>query len=260
MSASRNDPSDSVILTAGTYGSPAILLRSGNGPAQDLQDLGIEVKADLAGVGDNLQDHALLYLQYQTRDPTQPVPTQTMLTWHNGLRPDQVSLHLFPYGPIASETGPVLCLLVGVMQPLSRGWLKLSSQDPRGTPQIDPGLLTRPEDLDTMTAGVILARQIAGSAPLKNHLTREKWPGSDVRTKDEIAAAVRASVVPYNHAVGTCRMGASNDPGAVVNSRGTVHRLAGVHVADASIMPTIPATNTNLPTIMLAERIASYWP
>jgi len=146
-------------------------------------------------VGDNLQDHALLYLQYQTRDPTQPVPTQTMLTWHNGLRPDQVSLHLFPYGPIASETGPVLCLLVGVMQPLSRGWLKLSSQDPRGTPQIDPGLLTRPEDLDTMTAGVILARQIAGSAPLKNHLTREKWPGSDVRTKNEIAAAVRASVV-----------------------------------------------------------------
>jgi choline dehydrogenase len=135
--------------------------------------------------GDNLQDHALLYLQYQTRDPTQPVPTQTMLTGHNGLRPDQVSLHLFPYGPIASETRPVLCLLVGVMQPLSRGWLKLSSQDPRGTPQIDPGLLTRAEDLDTMTAGVTLARRIAGIAPLEDHVTGEKWPGPNVRTKDE---------------------------------------------------------------------------
>jgi len=145
------------------------------------------------------------------------------------------------------------------MQPRSRGRLKLVSRDPRDTPQIDPALLSHPKDLDEMIDGVKLARQIAASAPLKNHLNEEKWPGSAVRTEREIAAAARTSVVPYNHPVGTCRMGKSDDPGAVVSSRGRVYRFEGLHVADASIMPTIPATNTNVPVIMVAERIASFY-
>lgn len=248
---------DCVMLAAGSYGSPAILLRSGIGPAQDLQNLGTAVHVDLPGVGANLQDHALLYLQYQTRDPVQRIPTQAMLTWHDGLRTDQVSLHLFPHGPIVSEPGPVLCLLVGVMQPLSRGRLRLASRDPRDPPHIALGLLSHQGDLETMMSGVALARRLALSAPLKNHLTGEKWPGSDVRTDDQVAAAVRSFVVPYNHPVGTCRMGQGRDPWAVVDSRGTVHGMEGLLVADGSIMPTIPATNTNIPTIMLAERIAS---
>jgi choline dehydrogenase len=250
---------DSVILAAGTYGSPSILLRSGIGPAPDLRDLGIEVSADFPGVGGNLQDHSLLYLQYATPDRVLPVRTQIMLTCNNGPAQDQVSLHLFPHGPIPSETGPVLCLLVGVMQPLSRGRLKLASRDPRDAPQIDLALLSHPEDVNTMIAGVKLVRRIAASAPLKDHLLAEKWPGTDVNSNDGIAAASRASVVPYNHSVGTCRMGPNSDPDAVVDSLGAVNGVAGLYIADASIMPTIPATNTNLPTIMLAERIASSW-
>lgn len=258
-------PAKDIILAAGTYGSPAILLRSGIGSAQHLRDLGLPVICDLPGVGSNLQDHPLLWLQYGAHVEPQPPGhsiRQAMLTAKSSEGRSGLDLHVFPSGPSACERGVCLKLLVGLMHPASRGSLSLVETAPGIPPRIDLGLLTHPDDLPRLYAGMCIAREIAATQPLADYLDDEQWPGQQVQSMDELAAAIRGttnSFSSYQHGVGTCRMGPSADPHAVVNGAGAVHGIDHLHVIDASIMPTIPAANTNLPTLMLAEKLASAW-
>ncbi|WP_170225818.1 GMC family oxidoreductase [Pseudonocardia cypriaca] len=220
-----------VVLCAGAFGSPAILLRSGIGPAHELAALGVPVRHDLPGVGRNLQDHPLLRLPYDAGSlpPANP-PRQTLLTTRDGIQ-------VLPSGPTIDEP-QILTLLVALMTPRSRGVLRLASADPAVPPRIDPGHLRDPDDVARLTAGARLAHRLA------RHLGVQ---GPEPVVEDAGS---------YQHPVGTCRMGPADEPHAVVDGSGRVHGVEGLSVIDASIMPSIPSANTNLPTLMLAERLA----
>jgi choline dehydrogenase len=219
---------DHIVLCAGAFGSPTLLLRSGIGPADELAALGVPVEHDLQGVGRNLQDHPLLRLQYDADGlPVADPPRQTLLTTRDGIQ-------VFPSGPTADEPH-TLTLLVALMTPRSRGALRLASAGP---PRIDPGHLREPDDAERLAEGARLAHR------LSRHL------GIDG------PEPVLQNVGSYQHPIGTCRMGPADDPRSVVDGTGRVHGLEGLSIIDASIMPSIPSANTNLPTLMLAERLA----
>lgn len=252
--------SELVVLTAGAYASPAILLRSGIGPADELRTLGIDVAADLPGVGHNLIDHALVSVDVAV--PAEPVRRpcyQTMLTWSSdGGPPD---LHLFACGPFESDRvgddEELLVLCVGLVDPAARGRVALGSADPTAAPRIDPGYLKNPADAVRLIAGIVEARRILATEPLASLASAtEVSPGGAV-SGDALREMLPRLVRSYHHPVGTCRMGPDGDPDAVVDARGRLHGIDGLVIADASIMPSIPHANTNLPTLMVAERIAA---
>ena len=259
---------DQVVLAAGAYASPAILQRSGIGPAGQLGALGVDVVADLPGVGDNLIDHPLVAVDLPTRHVVSGPRFQSMATLRSQLAPaaEGPDLHLFAAGPFGvsrdvSPTGGVFGLVTGIVLPLSRGWVRLRSADPQDPPRIDVAHLRHPDDMRRMIEATLIARAISRTAPLNGLIEgAELAPGPSIPDDDTdaIAASIARRVSSYHHPVGTCRMGADPDDGAVVDARGRVHGIEHLLVADASIMPTIPSGNTNLPTIMVAERIASW--
>ncbi len=247
----REVQADSVILAAGTYGSPAILLRSGIGPTEELRELGITPLHQLPGVGANLHDHPLLRLEFGTDDAPLPLPCQTLLTARSSPELDRPDLQLFPSAVMAGQDGAALTLLVALLRPASRGRIRLRSADPAVPPAIDLGLLRDPDDLARLVAGVREARRLATVPPFADHLRAAARPA-----EDDLEGSIRGGINVYQHPVGTCRMGPADDRLAVVGPTGRVRGCAGLTVIDASIMPTIPAANTNLPTLMIAERLA----
>ena len=254
---------DRVVLAAGSYGSPAVLLRSGIGPAADLAARGIPVVADRPGVGANLIDHASVGVAFSTDVPAQRGAPwfQAMLTLPDPPTATGLGMHILSGHRAGDAPGDpaIAWLLVGLLKPRSRGRLRLRAADPAADPIIEVGLLTRPDDLAGMLAGVSVARRLARTAPLADLLGEERFPGAAVAEEGPgLEEAVRAGVDVYFHPVGTCRMGRADDPAAVVDAHGRVHGVHGLWVVDASIMPTIPAAGTNLPTIMVAERCAAW--
>jgi choline dehydrogenase len=253
---------DGVVLAAGSYGSPAILLRSGVGPAADLGALGIPVVVDRPGVGANLIEHANVGVVFSS-----DVPAQPGASWFGAmlslLDPGGagVAMHIISgHRPGDAPDDPAIAwMLVGLLKPQSRGRLRLRAVDPAAAPIIETGLLTHAADLAALVVGVRVARRLGRTDPLAGLLGEEQFPGVAVaEAGPELEEAVRANADVYFHPVGTCRMGAADDPLAVVDARGRVHGLDGLWVVDASIMPTVPGAGTNLPTIMLAERCAGW--
>jgi choline dehydrogenase len=231
---------DETILAAGAYGSPAILLRSG---------------IERPGIGRNLHDHPLLRMQFAARGEPRPPHRQTMLTARSRPELERPDLQVFPSGLLPGEDGPELTLLVALLRPASRGELRPSATE--RAPTIELGLLDDPEDLARLVRGVRLARELAATPPLADHLGDELWPGAHVTSDEDLAAAAIGEVGAYQHPVGTCRMGPAEDDGAVVDAEGRVHGIGGLSVIDASIMPAIPSANTNLPVLMVAEHCAA---
>ena len=258
-----------VVVCAGTYGSPAILLRSGIGPAVELSALGIETKVDLA-VGRNLHDHPAVYLKYS--GTTQLVTSmlgfaasggvlfseQTIAKFRSKYCTSAYDLHLFPVGGQFMDTSDEweFLLPVGNMVPLSRGSVQLTSADPFDTLKIDTAYLSDPEgrDLDILWNGIELVRDYARQAPLADFIGEEISPTVHYKTAED----VRRDNLHYYHAVGTCKMGPESDPTSVVDARGKVHGLDNLFIADASIIPVVPRANTNLPVLVVGERISAW--
>jgi choline dehydrogenase len=244
-------------------------MRSGIGPAAHLKALGIDVLADLPGVGQRLSDHPRLALRFAAPPPARPdeLPgCQAVLTLRSSEAVVEHDLQIFPWtisavDPAASPSGALFSIHVSVVKPRSLGWLRLRSSDPTAPPLIDPGYFTHPEDMPRMLYAVRIARRLSKTAPLAGVALQELIPGTHISDDavPDLEAAIRAEVSTYYHPVGTCAMGPLTDPMAVVDSRGNVHSLQGLSVVDASIMPAIPAANTNLPTIMVAERCAAWF-
>jgi choline dehydrogenase len=247
-----------VVVTAGSYGTPAILLRSGVGPADDLGAVGVDVVADVPAVGANLHDHpafelcctASAELQGRTAAfaaaghavPDEQGFASAASSWaHDGV----IDLHVFSEIALDGRHG----LFVACLTPRSRGRLRLRSADPGDPPLIDHGYLTDPEghDLAVLRDGVGLARRFLAAEPLSGLLT-EREPGTDA----DLDRAIRAGVLHYWHPVGTCAMGLATD------ARGRVHGVEGLVVADASLMPQTVRATTNVPTLAVAERIAGF--
>ncbi len=258
---------DQVIVSAGTYGSPALMMRSGLGPADDLRALGIAVRADRPGVGQNLSDHPLLNLQFAAPPvPPESVPLfQSVITMKSAPAIEGYDLHIypmstFPWEVAESPTGASCTLFVSLLKPASRGSVRLRSADPERAPRIDLGYFTHPADMPRMIEAVRAARRLARTAPLSDVALSELQPHPDTPDEPEaLEAFVWSRLETYHHPVGTCSMGPASDPMAVVDARGRVHGVAGLSVVDASIMPTVPAANTNVPTMMVAERCAAWF-
>ncbi len=255
-----------VILAAGAFGSPAILLRSGVGPADDLCALGIPVQADRPGVGRDLVDHPRFGLRYAT-PPGAVRPAlqgcQALLTLRSSDAQPGHDLHIFPWAAFPfdtseSPTGARMVLHAALMKPRSRGSVRLRSADPAAAPLIAPGWFADRDDLPRLRLAVRTARRLAATAPLSDVAHDELFPGPAIESDTELDGAIRTGLGTYFHPVGSCRMGPASDPGAVVDARGAVHGIEQLSVIDASIMPSIPAANTHLPTIAVAERCAAW--
>ncbi len=253
---------EEIILAAGTYASPGVLLRSGVGPAEDLARHGIPVTVDLPGVGCSLIDHPLLAIMVAVpREPVAGPHYQTMLTWRSDGSSGPPDVHLFAWGPTPLENGPPdherLGVTVGLVEPRSRGRVRLRTSDPTAAPLIDPAYLSEPADVDRLAAGIDEARRILATEPLASHrVGQELTHSGDVPDKTLIPKLPQI-VLTYHHPVATCRMGPESDPRAVVDSHGSVYGVEDLTVGDASIMPTVPRANTNLPTMMVAERLVA---
>jgi choline dehydrogenase len=253
-------PAGEVLLSGGSYGSPAILLRSGVGPAADLAQLGIDVVADLP-VGQHLQDQPFYYNAYALKtDALDMRPAVGALLWTHSseARDDQLDIHiavthLMP--PQYSPTGGAIALSVAVVKPDSRGTVTLRSRDPREQPEINCNFLAEERDLRRMLEGVRLARKLGRNPALARVLELEIIPG-DAVGDDQLEDAVTSNLASYGHPVASAPMGGPGDPWAVVDTHGAVKGLSGLRVVDASIMPVVPSVAINPTTIMVAERIA----
>jgi choline dehydrogenase len=257
---------DRTVLCAGALSSPVLLQRSGIGDADHLRALDIPVVAALRGVGRNLQDHWLVPVVLGVDRAVPPVAglpvCQSHLFWRSrsdlavpDLQPLMFGASLVTEWMQPPEHG--ITFMAGIVRPASRGTVRLTVADPSVDPvdaaDIDPRVLSAPEDVDALVAAVRLCREIAAQPVLRAEWgAREVYPASLGTTTELLRDYVRETVVTYHHQSGTCAMGANDD--AVVDQRLRVHGVGGLWVADASVMPTIPTGNTNAPTVMIAER------
>ena len=263
-----------VVLCAGAYGSPALLLRSGIGKPEDVQALGISPVHALPGVGQNLHDHPAIEVHYSgTPDLVASMQAfieaggwlceeQTIAKARSSLCQEAYDLHIYPVGgPTSGKASPWLFTIpVANMTPRSRGSLRISSSDPEAPPLIDHGYLTDPhdDDLAVLLDGIDLVRTLAEQFPLARLIGAEIRPGLHIQKREDLRTYIRSHAEHYYHPVGTCKMGPASDPLAVVDACGQVHGMEGLIVADASIMPVIPRANTNLPCVVVGEKIASF--
>lgn len=254
-----------VILASGAIGSPGILMRSGIGPKPHLEDLGIEVLADLPGVGENLHDHLLVSVLYESNEPV-PAGKWNLLEaqfyarssdWE-GPAPDLQPLFIHvPYptdGGAAPEQG--YTITAGTVRPYSRGTLRLASADPSVPPLVDPNIFADERDVEAMVDSIELSRKVGAQAAFAPYRKTEFSPGPEVTTRAQLRDFARNTVGTYHHQVGTCRMG--QDDLAVVDPQLRVRGVAGLRIADASVMPSVPSANTNAPSIMIGYRAAEF--
>lgn len=275
-----------VVLSAGAFQSPQLLLLSGVGPGHELKRHGLEVRHELAGVGQNLQDHPDFTLMYKASSPHlfgltlgsfRRLPGEIRRYRREGKgilttnfaesggfirtdpslpRPD-VQFH-FVLGLVDDHArkrhlGTGYSLHTCVLRPKSRGSVGLNDANPMSPPRIDPQFLADPADMETLLKGVKLGRRIMDSPAFKA-LPRKELYTEGVTGDEALRAEIRKRCDTIYHPVGTCRMGAADDPGAVVDPDLRVRGLDGLYVVDASVMPTLVGGNTNAPTIMIAEK------
>ncbi|QQS13483.1 MAG: GMC family oxidoreductase N-terminal domain-containing protein [Rhodospirillales bacterium] len=276
-----------VVVAGGAVNSPHLLQISGIGPAGHLKSLGIAVNHDLPGVGANLVDHYVVRVVHRVRDLVTinqlsrlPRVAWEVLRWvvegrgaltfgvttaqvfarsREGLASPDLQLLFTPgsadpknFGHLEREPG--ISVAVCVVKPSSRGTIMAASADPLARPAIRPNYLSSPDDLAALIAGVRHTRRIFAAPTMARHSAGELYPGPGIETDADFADYAKRAGNTLYHPVGTCRMG--EDPRAVVDSRLRVRGIAGLRVADASIMPTLTTGNTNAPTIMIGEKAA----
>ena len=259
-----------VVVCAGAIDSPRLLQLSGIGPAAVLAEAGVEVRADLPGVGGNLMDHAEGIVVWEVAEPVPPV---CATGWDAGAllrlspqarRPD-IAMH-FPVQAwvdhvVASGVAMppyYVAIAPNVAKPRSRGRVWITSADPDQRPSIDYRYFTDPAGADeaVLVAAVRAARRIGASEPMASQLVREVFPGPAATSDSDISALARATHQTVYHVSGTCRMGADSDPLAVLDPALRVRGVTGLRVADASVFPVIPSVNPVVTVMSTAERAA----
>lgn len=253
-----------VVLAAGAIGSPLLLLRAGIGPAAELAALGIPVRADLPGVGRNLQDHLLsggnLYRARRPVPPSRWQHSESLLYLPHGSGPAPGIALACVVVPVVTECfqapplGEAWTLMFGFTHPESRGSLRLASADPRVAPLIDPRYLSEAADREAYLAALEAAQAVGASPALADWNGGEILPGPGCRTRAERLAFLEQAAYTHHHPVGTCRMG--GDPEAVVGADLALRGFEGLSVVDASVFPTITTGPVNAAIIALAERAA----
>jgi choline dehydrogenase len=274
LDGERRLPADLVVLTAGAYGTPAILVRGGIGPAATLQALGTDVVSDVPGVGRNLLDHPYVLLRWRAR------PRLEAADGRNGRRESALSLSEIkwasPFAPrdswdvtVGAWSGslsdqrahaprdPAAGMAPAAMHALSRGEVVVRSSRPDVLPAIRHGFLTDPDghDLAVLEAGVGFCREIATTWAWRWWAGEETDPGGDV-TGPALRDWIRQHVAGTYHPCGTARMGRLTDAGAVTDSAGRVRGVESLRIADASLFPSIPSANIHISVLAASEAMA----
>ncbi|MBX4932076.1 choline dehydrogenase [Rhizobium bangladeshense] len=279
-----------VIVSASAFNSPKLLMLSGIGPGAHLQEMGIEVKADRPGVGANLQDHMEFYFQQVS---TKPVSLYSWLPWFwqgvagaqwllsrgglgasnqfeacaflrsaPGLKQPDIQYHFLPvaisYDGKAAAKSHGFQVHVGYNLSKSRGSVTLRSPDPKADPVLRFNYMSHPEDWEKFRHCVRLTREIFGQKAFDTYRGPEIQPGEGVQSDDEIDAFLREHLESAYHPCGTCKMGAKDDPMAVVDPQTRVIGVDGLRVADSSIFPHVTYGNLNGPSIMTGEKAADH--
>lgn len=243
-----------VVLSAGTYGSPPILVRSGIGPPKHLRSMGLPVRIELPGVGENLADHPGVDLDLgQVGSTTDASLLHAIATFHSDTASADDPPDLMAWTSDPSGDPPAYEIDVVLLKPRSRGSVRLRSPDPMEPPRIDLPGVREPTDVDRLLEAYRRVEEVAND-PSVRRLTgdRPSSIGDDVGG----GAWIRANSYSIPHVVGTCAMGPSPDDGAVVDAAGRVHGAERLSVVDASIMPEAPSGFPHLVTIMMAERLS----
>jgi choline dehydrogenase len=244
-----------VVLSAGTYGSPPILMRSGVGPADHLRPLEVPIRVDLPGVGANLADHPGVDVECGSCGPARAAPILHMLaTFHSADRSSSEAPNLMLWLSDQRGDPPIFEIDVGLLKPRSRGSVRLRSADPSAPPRIDLPNLRDPSDVDRLGEGYRRALQVA-ARPEVRRLCPDPLP-AEPRGADQLRSLIRTEAYSLPHVVGTCAMGPRPEDGAVVDSSGCVHGTERLTVTDASIIPVAPSGFSHIPTIMIAERLS----
>jgi choline dehydrogenase len=259
-----------VVLSAGAYGSPGILERSGIGDPALLHSLGIELKHSLPGVGESLADHPAIRLEYRGSDklngdmakmreagwcPDEQVLAKSVSSQCE----DAFDLHIYAVSGFNQDTDEwEYNVYVSSVYPTSRGSVHIRSSDPGEPPDIDHKFLSNPDgqDLAVLLNGIRQVRQIMQPSIDAGLLIEETIPGPDLQNGERLREFISKNVGIYYHPACSCRMGRSSESGAVVDSLGRVHGLRELVVCDASIFPVLMRANTNLPAVMVAEHLA----
>jgi len=279
-----------VIIAASSINSPKLLMLSGIGPAKHLAQHGINLVADRPGVGQNLQDHLEVYVQYASKQPitlykywnliskgligAQWLFTKTGLGASNqfesaafirsraGVEYPDIQYHFLPiavrYDGKAAAEGHGFQAHVGPMRSPSRGAVTLASADPKDAPKIAFNYMSTDQDWEDFRACIRLTREVFGQDAFAPFVKHEIQPGAALQTDEEIDSFIREHAESAYHPCGTCRMGRADDPMAVVDPQARVIGVAGLRLADSSIFPRIPNGNLNAPSIMVGEKAADH--
>jgi len=277
-----------VVLSAGSVGSPQLLQLSGIGPREVLKNAGVELKHELPGVGENLQDHLEVYFQYHCKKPitlnsklnylsmgligaewllfrsglgaTNHFESCGFIRSRAGVEWPNIQYHFLPaamrYDGKAAMRGHGYQVHAGVNRPSSRGRIKIINSNPEVKPSILFNYLQSEQDIQDWRDCIRLTREILNQPALDEYRGDEANPGIDVKTDEQIDAWVRSNVESAYHPSCTCKMGKENDSMAVVSNSGEVFGIENLRVVDSSIFPSIPNGNLNAPTLMVAEKLA----
>lgn len=253
-----------VILCAGAIASPAVLLRAGIGDPEELQAAGIKCRAELPGVGRNLQDHLLsggnLYATRQPMPPSKYQHSESLLYSHapDGDAPPRIVLACVA-APVVTECfeapgyGEAYTIMFGFTHPRSRGRLWVESSDPAVPPRLDPNYLSDPEDMETYLEALDWAREVGSSTAFHEWRARELLPReAHLASAEARREFLRRAAYTHHHPCGTCKMG--QGPQAVVGDDLAVHQLEGLYVVDAAVMPSLPTGPINAAVVAIAER------
>jgi len=277
-----------VILCAGSIGSPMLLQLSGIGPGQVLRDAGVAVVHELPGVGENLQDHLEVYFQFRCTQPitlngqldlfhkfligsrwfffksglgaTNHFESCAFIRSNAGVKWPDIQYHFLPaamrYDGQSAFDGHGFQLHVGPNKPKSRGWVRIASNDPRAKPKILFNYLAHEDDRANFRACLRLSREIIAQPAMDPYRGEEIQPGVSVESDEEMDAWIRQNAESAYHPSCTCKIGAENDPLAVLDPDCRVRGVEALRVVDSSAFPTITNGNLNAPTIMVAEKAA----
>ncbi|MEO1469766.1 MAG: choline dehydrogenase [Pseudomonadota bacterium] len=279
-----------VILAASSINSPKLLMLSGIGPAAHLAEHGIAVVADRPGVGQNLQDHLEMYIQQACTQPitlfrywslfgkafvgarwlftgtgpgaSNQFESAAFIRSRAGIPYPDIQFHFLPlavrYDGQAAAEGHGFQAHVGPMRSPSRGEIRLASADPAAAPSIRFNYMSHDEDWIVFRRAIRAAREVFAQAPFDPYRGHEIQPGDAAQSDDELDDAIRAHAESAYHPCGTCRMGAADDPSAVVDPACRVIGVERLRVADSSIFPRIPYGNLNGPSIMTGEKASDH--
>lgn len=276
-----------VVVAGGTYNSPVLLQHSGIGPGAVLKELGVQMRHELKGVGENLRDHyaprfaarvkgaetinqmvrgtklarEVVRYMFTRKGVLALSPTLVYVFWHSGETAETSDIQM-TFTPASYNEGvqgelerePGMTVASWQQRPESKGYVRARSTDPFDKPIIQPRYLSAEIDRRVLLGAMKLARKLLHSEPLKPFIDYEAFPGADVQTDDELLAAAKQRGTTTFHPMGTCKMGPVSDPTAVVDDQLRVHGLEGLRVIDASIMPTMLSANLNAATMMIAEK------